>query len=96
MLDTLSLFDAILGFDLMDKARAVLDFKNKVMKYQNTTEQLSFHYCHSVNFTDVNDIVVTMSVKEEFKGVILERSRRFRALTRHYPLIHRSLPQFAQ
>jgi len=77
MLDTLSLFDAILGFDSLDKAGAVLDLKNKIMKYQNKTEQLNFHYCHSVNFTDVNDIVVPMSVKEKFKGVILERSKAF-------------------
>lgn len=43
------------------------------------SDQLNFHYFDSVNFTDVNDIIVPMSVKKEFKDMIL----KFRPLTRH-------------
>jgi len=58
LLDTLSTFDDIIGFDLLTQAGAALDLRSSAIRHGNVTEQLKFFDCPNVNFTNVDEIVV--------------------------------------
>nr|AAA28600.1 reverse transcriptase endonuclease [Drosophila virilis] len=77
LLDTLSSFDAIIGFDLLTQAGVKLNLAKNTLEYQSTSEKLQYYQCADVNFTDVNDIVVPPSVKKEFRDMILRNKRAF-------------------
>jgi len=77
VLDTLSTFDAIIGFDSLTRAGVALDLGNSVIKYANVTEKLKFFDCENVNFTKIDDIVVPSSAKVEFTKTILKRIKVF-------------------
>jgi len=77
LLNLLSTFDAIIGFDLLTRAGVALNLGDSVIKYANVTEKLKFFDCENVNFTKIDDIVVPNSVKAEFKNGILKRIKVF-------------------
>lgn len=77
LIDSLGTFDAIIGFDLLTRTGVTLNLTEKTIEYQGTTEKLQFHSCDSVNFTDVNDIVVPEIIKKEFRKMILRNLKAF-------------------
>lgn len=77
LLDTLTSFDTIVGFDLLTQAGVALNLQESTLKYLNRSEQLQYHNCESVNFTDVKDIVVPSLTKKELKAMILKRLKAF-------------------
>lgn len=77
ILDTLTSFDAIIGFDLLTRAGVALDLQENKLSYQDKSEQLQYHTCEIVNFTDVNDIVVPSIVQKKFKAMMLKRIKAF-------------------
>lgn len=56
MLDTLTSFDAIIGFDLLTGAGVALNLQESTLCYKDKSEQIQYHNCEGVNFTDVDDI----------------------------------------
>jgi len=78
LLDTLSTFNAIIGFDLLTQAAKI--------RYGNATEQLKFFDCPNVNFTNVEEIVVPNSVKADFRKMILKGSKVFSNSNEALPL----------
>jgi len=85
LLDTLSSFDAIIGFDLLTQAGVKLNLEKNVLEYKGPSEKLQYHNCADVNFTDVNDIVVPTSVKKEFRSMILKRKKAFSSANEALP-----------
>nr|ABI48306.1 pol protein [Drosophila melanogaster] len=77
LLDSLNAFDAIIGLDLLTQAGVKLNLAEDSLEYQGIAEKLHYFSCPSVNFTDVNDIVVPDSVKKEFKDTIIRRKKAF-------------------
>jgi len=63
LLNTLSTFGAIIGFDSLTRAGVALDFGNSVIKFANSTEKIKFFDCENVKFTKIDDIVVPSSAK---------------------------------
>lgn len=77
LLYSLTSFDAIIGLDLLTQAEVKLNLAEDSLEYQGVCEKLHYFSCPSVNFTDVNDIVVPASIKKEFKDTILRRKKAF-------------------
>lgn len=64
--DTLSSFDAIIGFDLLARVKISLHLQEEgTLTYLNKSDQLKYHKCESVNFTDVDDTEVPTGVKKK-------------------------------
>jgi len=58
LLDTLSTFNAIIGFDLLTQAAKI--------RYGNATEQLKFFDCPNVNFVDKKYLLYRLPVIKNF------------------------------
>jgi len=54
-----------------------LNLTKSLLEYQGISEEIQYQKCTDVNFTDVNDIVVPISVKKEFRNMILKRKKAF-------------------
>lgn len=59
LFDTLITF--VIRFDLLMRAEAA-NLGNNAIKYANVTEKLKFFECENVNFTKIDDIVVSLSL----------------------------------
>jgi len=85
LLDTLTLFDGIIGFDFLAQVGAKLDTEKGTINYGSVVEELQHHSCDEVNFTNVNDATVPESVKTEFTAMIANRSKAFSASNEALP-----------
>jgi len=73
ILPSLSSFDAIIGLDLLKQGNATLDFKNKTLNINNEVESIQFLRCDSVNFTNIENIVVPNQISNKFHTMLRNR-----------------------
>ena len=77
ILPHLEKFDGIIGFDLLTQINATISLRESLIIFDSGSEKISFHSCHNVNFTRVEDIEVPKSIENDFKKMINNRIKTF-------------------
>jgi len=70
-------FDGIIGLDLLVQAGASLCLASGQLKWGTEVEEISFHTCADVNFTDIDFSDAPASVRSTFLKMLRTRKKAF-------------------
>jgi len=90
LLPDLSTFDGIVGLDLLTQSGVSLCLSSGQLKCGTETEQIEFHRCADVNFTNVDCADVPDAVKDAFLKMLKSKQRPSRIRKKHFPITHQN------